>query len=213
MWKKIDLTGLRNGRLTVLREGPRDKYNHTRWHCRCDCGKEMLAWGHRLRKPGDLSCGCWIKEKTSKRAGRHYMRYTPEWAAWRSMKDRCGNPRSRNYKNYGARGIEVCQEWHDSFEAFFACVGARPSAEHSLGRINNDGPYAPGNVRWEIDEQQKNNMRGNRTVVYRGKSMTATQAIRAAGSKVSRTTLGKRLSAGWDIEKAVETPPDKRNRA
>lgn len=212
MWKKIDLTGLRNGRLTVLREGPRDKFNHTRWYCRCDCGKEMLAWGHRLRTPGDLSCGCWIKEKTSVRAGKHYMRNTPEYQAWRSMKDRCTNPKGRNYKNYGARGIKVCQEWLDSFEAFFAHVGYRPSSGHSLGRIDNDGHYEPENVRWEVDEQQKNNMRGNRIVVYRGQSMTAAQAIRAAGSIVKRDTFGKRLAAGWSVEQAAEIPPDVRNR-
>lgn len=205
--KTNDLTGRVVGRLTVLSEGEKDKYGHKRWLCRCDCGKEMLAWGHRIRAGGELSCGCWTREKTSLRAGKHYKRNSPEYAAWHSMKDRCHNPTSRNRVNYGARGISVCREWSDSFEAFFASVGSRPSPDYSLGRIDNDGNYEPGNVRWEIRTDQANNTRGNRFVEYRGQRMTVTQAIRAAGSVVAQDTVNHRFKRGWTVEAAVETPP------
>jgi hypothetical protein len=92
------------------------------------------------------------------------MSGTPEHIAWKQMRGRCNNPRNRCFKHYGGRGIKVCDEWN-SFEAFFAYVGKRPSDKHSLDRINVNQGYEPGNVRWATSEQQQNNRRNNSRIV------------------------------------------------
>ena len=84
---------------------------------------------------------------------------TAEYRAWCAMKNRCNNPRNGNFKYYGARGIGVSPEWQGDFIAFFKHVGSRTTAKHSLGRIDNERGYEPGNVRWETRTQQNNNKR------------------------------------------------------
>lgn len=117
------------------------------------------------------------------------------------------------YADYGGRGIRVCKEWAESFDAFFSALGRRPSARHSLGRINNDGHYEPGNVAWELPEAQQNNRRASRFVQYYGRTMTVAQAIRAAGSIVAQDTVNYRLKQGWSVERAVHEVPKHRLRA
>ena len=82
---------------------------------------------------------------------------TPEYAAWRGIKCRCLNPKTRGYHRYGGRGITICAEWVDDYAAFFAHVGPRPSPKHSIDRIENNGNYEPGNVRWATAKEQMNN--------------------------------------------------------
>ena len=103
----------------------------------------------------------------------HNKSSTPEYTAWCSMKTRCYNPNYQYYEHYGARGIEVADEWINDFRAFYNHVGPRPSAKHSLDRIDNNGNYEPGNVRWATDSQQKlnrgkqkNNTTGTRNVYH-----------------------------------------------
>ena len=103
---------------------------------------------------------------------RHGMCLTPEYHAWRSMISRCENPKHPEYKNYGERGISVCEEWRASFERFFSYVGSRPSTAHSLDRFpNNDGNYEPGNVRWALSSEQNRNRRDNHWIEFRGRRM------------------------------------------
>lgn len=90
---------------------------------------------------------------------RHGMTGTPEYNAWLKMRKRCGNPKDKAYRNYGARGIHVCPEWQRSFEAFFAHVGPKPSPDLSIDRIDNDRGYEPGNVRWADTSTQNRNRR------------------------------------------------------
>jgi Sigma-70, region 4 len=89
----------------------------------------------------------------------HALRYSNEYRAWEAMIDRCYNERSCNFKHYGARGIVVCQRWRNSFDAFFADMGQRPSGGHSIDRINNDGNYEPKNCRWATKSEQRRNQR------------------------------------------------------
>lgn len=131
---------------------------------------------------------------------------TPTYISWRAMLNRCRNPNADQYPRYGGRGITVCDRWASDFSAFLSDMGARPSPDLTIERVNNDGNYEPGNCRWATAQEQENNKSTNRIVMYRGQSMTAAQAWRAAGQVISRSTMKSRLCLGWPIEKAVETP-------
>ena len=163
MPKLIDLTGRRFGRLTVLKRGSNANGGRPRWACLCDCGAETLPSGSNLHGGGTRSCGCLGREHAAVavkiRSLKHGMSLSPEHNAWAHMKQRCFNKNTQKYKLWGGRGITVCPQWLDSFEAFYADTGPRPSPKHSLDRINNDGNYEPGNVRWATHKEQNNNRR------------------------------------------------------
>ena len=136
----------------------------------------------------------------------HGQSNTPTYRSWRGMLNRCRNPNSTQFGRYGSRGISVCDRWLTDFAAFVEDVGERPSSLHSIERINNDGNYEPGNCRWATMVEQENNKSSNVIVTYRGERMTVSQAWRRAGLIISKGTLTSRLSLGWPIERAVETP-------
>ncbi|RYY72523.1 MAG: hypothetical protein EOP03_00370 [Proteobacteria bacterium] len=104
---------------------------------------------------------------------------------WGLMINRCHCPTSNNFENYGARGISVCAAWRSSFEAFRDHMPPRPSRKHSLGRIDNDGDYKPGNVEWQTHTQQMNNKRNNHLVRLNGETMTLAQSARLLGISFS----------------------------
>ena len=147
MSKETALLGKRFGRLEVIAYDSISKNGHTKWMCRCDCGKEMVKFGTNLRKAHTQSCGCLQKEQTSKAKKTHCMRHTKTYKTWCSMKERCLNSDSKTYKGYGSEGITICQPWIDSFEQFLADMGERPEGT-SLDRIDPSGNYEPSNCRW-----------------------------------------------------------------
>ena len=161
--------GQRFGRLTVLEEtAPRS--GNRRVICACDCGTETNTMLQSLIKGETTSCGCYHREllaersKSAEQRARittHGLTRHPLYGTWRSMIDRCENPKHQAFKNYGARGIKVCPEWHDvtAFVAWVeANIGPRP-AGMTLDRADNDGPYAPGKVRWATFSEQRRNRR------------------------------------------------------
>lgn len=160
----IDYTGRRYGRLTVLRNGEKRNRRLFTVHCRCDCGAEFEGQIHCLRTGMTRSCGCLRREtaahnaKTGKRLGHHLSR-TPEHHAWLAMRARCENPNLPAFAYYGGRGIRVCDRWNNSFEAFLADMGKRPSPTHSLDRIDTNGNYEPSNCRWATKTEQARNTR------------------------------------------------------
>jgi hypothetical protein len=134
-------------------------------------------------------------------------RKTPEYQTWQGMKARCLNPNGRSYRLYGGRGIKVCREWLDSFEAFFTAMGPRPSPDHSLDRIDNDGDYRPSNCRWATGKEQQNNMRRNRWIEFGGKKRTLKQCSEETG--IHHRTIQGRLNRGWPLARALGQIADK----
>ncbi len=167
-----DRVGKRYGRLTALECIGYDKRQNAVWRCSCDCGNMTKVCGSDLERPqgrGSKSCGCLCKEINSRLHRIHGMEGTKEYRAWRSMKTRCFLPNHPAYKNYGARGITVCDRWMHSFANFFVDMGLAPESGRSLDRINNDGNYEPGNCRWATRSQQRRNRRVNQEPVAFGK--------------------------------------------
>lgn len=131
-----------------------------------------------------------------------------EYRAWAEMLKRCRNKRLKVFPHYGGRGIAVCDRWL-SFDNFLADVGVKPSPEHELDRIDNNGNYEPGNVRWTSRTTNVNNRRNTRFVIYHGDRLPLTEAVRAAGSVIHYESAAIRIfRCGWPVELAVETPPD-----
>lgn len=120
------------------------------------------------------------------------------------MKQRCANPKNYAYSRYGGRGIIVCERWRSSFESFFSDLGPRPSAAHSLDRIDNNGNYEPGNVRWATREEQGNNKRNNRLFELNGETKSLKQWSREFG--VGYKNLHKRISKGIPLLLALVEP-------
>jgi hypothetical protein len=129
---------------------------------------------------------------------------TPEYRAWMSLIGRCCNPSHQQYPNYGGRGITVCTRWRESYGGFLADVGRRPSAQHSIERIDNDRGYEPGNVRWATAAEQQHNKRNNHHVTIDGERRTLAEW--AIVSPVSRRGILLRLRNGWTPERAVFEP-------
>jgi hypothetical protein len=157
------------------------------------------------------SCGC-LKRDVSRatcRSRTHHghavgSRVSPEYAIWAAIKGRCLNPRLPGYKWYGARGITVCDRWRDSFESFYADMGAKPSPRHSIDRIDSNGPYEPGNCRWATRREQMNNTSSNHRLTYRGRTQTITEWAREVGLRPC--TLHTRIARGWPVGPAIELP-------
>jgi hypothetical protein len=121
--------------------------------CRCVCGNEREVFIGALRAGASSSCGCQTRKRT------HGMSYIPEYKLWTAMISRCHYPKHKHFKNYGGRGIRVCDAWRESFETFLADVGRRPEPGMTLDRRDNDGHYEPGNVRWATRSEQMLNTR------------------------------------------------------
>jgi hypothetical protein len=149
--------GDRYGRLTVLEYISGTKTIPSRLLCRCDCGKEISANASKVYSGHTSSCGC-LKQETWLGARRTHGRsndYLHD--IWQSIKNRCTNKNDQSYLRYGAKGVYICDEWRKSFVAFAEGVGERPSAEHSLDRVNPWRGYEPGNTRWSTSVEQRAN--------------------------------------------------------
>lgn len=205
--KQIDLTGQRFGMLTVL-ESAGKANKQSIWKCKCDCGQLSIKRVGNLRHGRTNSCGCLRKTTTAKLKVKHGMYGTPTYSSWSSMLTRCNNPRNHKYPDYGGRGIVVCKEWYD-FPAFFSDMGTRPEGT-TLGRIDNNGNYEPGNCEWQSDSVQARNKRNTALFEFRG--LTAPLQAHCESVGMNYATVKSRIYLyGWPVEKALTTPSRTRN--
>jgi hypothetical protein len=193
----IDRTGHRVGRLAVLSRADDqvtagDK-RYVRWLCRCDCGAEVKVMSGHLNEANTTSCGCALRDILIDRNAKHGGTGTPEHEVWRGIKERCSDQKSAAFKDYGGRGITLCERWQD-FQLFLADMGPRPSADHSIDREDVNGHYEPGNCRWATPTEQSRNRRNNIVVKINGQSMPLSQAVETlGGDKLAYKNVHKRM--------------------
>lgn len=157
---RLDLVGQRFGRLQALCFVEMSEHGKSMWRCLCICGNETTVIGSKLATGYTRSCGCLRADTMSETMTTHGHRAVPEYDSWSHMIQRCTNSNNKDFDCYGGRGIQVCQQWLESFAAFYLDMGQRPSAGHSLDRYpNNDGNYEPTNCRWATRQQQAQNRR------------------------------------------------------
>ena len=215
---KLDLVGKRFGRLTVIEDdGRRTPKGQVIWHCVCDCGNHTYVQTSYLTTGDTRSCGCLFKETCRlPNTIRHgdaspNGEHTRIYESWHQMKKRCNNPKDHNYKNYGGRGISVCEGW-DRYENFRDwALGNGYNDELTLDRIDVDGNYEPSNCRWADAITQGNNRRTNRYVEYQGETHTISEWSRVIG--ISHDVIAGRLNRGWSIEDALTKPTRSRKQS
>jgi hypothetical protein len=213
--KFINIAGNKYGKLTAISYQGNDKHGKAVWLCRCECGNEKFFVGCDLRSNKIASCGCLQKELASeycrKNKSKHKMCDTRIYSIWVHLKERCISKKSDNFKNYGGRGITICDKWLD-FEGFYEDMG-RSYEEHikifgenntSIDRIDNNKSYMKDNCKWSTLIEQSNNKRNNKHILYNGETMTLAEASRKF--KINYDALLKRLKKGWSAEKALLTP-------
>lgn len=204
----LDLTGHSYGSLSVIgyaspvvsKSGNEVRY----WWCKCKCGLMKRIDVSSLRSGKYKSCGCLRADACSMANLVHGMSRCPEHRSWTSMMQRCHDKKFKNYHRYGGRGISVFSGWkgRNGFLSFFAYMGKRPKGT-TLGRINNDGNYEPGNCRWETPFEQAGNTSANRFVALDGVTLIMKEWSRRLNIPLS--TIYSRLSRGWSVTRSLST--------
>lgn len=163
--------------------------------CVCICGNTLTVKFWKLTGAGGYkpldNCGCLQKNRSN----------NDVYSVWCGMKRRCYQSNSDAYKNYGGRGIKICDRWLNSFPTFLKDMGVRPDKTYSIDRIDNNGHYEPGNCRWATATEQANNTRKNHFITFNYETNTLTQWARILDMHPS--VLRSRLKRGWSIEKTL----------
>lgn len=198
-----DLTGMAFGKLKVIGRGdPPTMAGSTMWQCVCECGVEKTYRSWDLRYGKVLSCGCHKAEAIGGRRRVHGDSNSKLYNVWSAMRRRCLSPSCKDYQDYGARGITICEEWDDyiAFKKWALDNGYKAGV--SIDRINNDLGYRPDNCRFVGLRTQANNKRNNSLITACGKTMTLAQWSRHTG--INRTTISARINIyGWSLDEAV----------
>lgn len=189
-----DISGQQFGGLTVKSYHHSSKQN-TYWLCICECGNSKVMAKSNLVQ-GATNCGCLTAELLSIGHSIHGMHRTREYSSWSAAKQRCFNPGTFGFEDYGGRGITMCQEWCDDFMAFLRHVGPRPEGT-SLDRIDGTKGYEPGNVRWASPMLQMRNTKRTIKITHNGETLTLTEWAERTG--IPRTTLWDRNNKGLPL--------------
>lgn len=176
MSKFINLMGQQFGRLTIIQCDKRSKSGNYKWLCKCSCGKDTIVSNNNLKNGHTKSCGCLNADLLRTRATKHGHckkgKVSRTYYCWHSMIKRCTKPNNKAYKNYGGRGIKVCNKWM-KFENFLKNMGECPKGM-SLDRINNNGNYCKSNCRWTTYNKQNRNKRNNINITFKNKTQCLT---------------------------------------
>ena len=204
--KSKDIIGKRFGKWVAGKQEIVDSRSF--YLCKCDCGTERLVEGKKLTTvvPGQRSrsCGCDTGRLIAEARTTHGMTNTSEYNIWRTIKQRTRNPEDNDFPEYGAKGINMCDEWFDSFETFFADMGPKPVEGYSVDRRNGFLGYSKENCYWATPTEQARNRASNRVIFVYGRHMTVIEASEI--SKIPYSTILYRLDAGWTPERAVTEP-------
>lgn len=196
--------GAKFGRLTVMSQPFRHSIASTSvWcvRCRCDCGNEKDVYCRYLLTGNTKSCGCLHREKFRPPI-IHGMAHTTEAHIYQSMMQRCYNPKNQAYKDYGGRGVTICDRWRAGFKFFLEDMGRRP-AGLTIDRKDNSLGYSKGNCRWATYTEQNNNRRSSRMVEFNGRIQTAAEWSRELG--ISQSSIGKKLRRGLSLEQIISS--------
>lgn len=187
------------GRLTVVANATARKGGRRQVICDCDCGESITCDPRSLKQGHTQSCGCFHRDQVSAAAharATHGDAGSKEYVSWIHMKGRCLNPKNLKYKDYGGRGIRVCDAWSSSYETFLSDMGRAPTNSHTVERSDVNGHYEPSNCRWATPLEQARNKRHHRFVQYLGKTIPLSEACELSGVPY-RSALW-RLNSGKD---------------
>ena len=197
-----DLTGMKFGRLFVVKRVENSKNGRAMFLCKCDCGNEKSVVGKSLINCNTSSCGCLQKNATKKSNTKHGKRHSRLYSIWYTMRMRCEYKKHKEYHNYGARGITVCEEWLHDFQAFYDWSMANGYKDDlTLDRKNGNGNYCPENCRWVTQKEQQNNRRNNHFITYNGVTKTMSEWGEEIG--LLPGTIYARLKRGWSVERTL----------
>lgn len=204
MGKFRDLTGMRFGKLLVLKENGR-KNSRVMWLCKCDCGTVKSIPSGNLTNGNSKSCGCGQRHYgTDNNSFKHGGAKTNLYNVWKTMRQRCMNPNCHDYNWYGGKGVDICPEWNDynNFREWAISSGYKNGL--TLDRIDGLKNYEPDNCRWITIQEQQQNKRNVRRFEYKGETHTLTELANIYN--VPKPLLRNRIDLGWDIAEAIETP-------
>jgi hypothetical protein len=202
MQRLIDEVGNTYGRLTVVARVRRDGRREADWRCQCACGNTAYVSGSNLRTGYVVSCGCYMRSIRGRANRSHGMSHTAAYRNWATMLQRCTNPKTMQYADYGGRGITVCETWR-KFAAFHADMGT-PVAGRSLERRDNNKGYSKDNCYWATRAEQSRNKRNNVLLTAKGETLTLSEWARRLGT--CRATVRERLDRGWSVEDTCTRP-------
>jgi len=220
--RMLDLKDKKFNRLTGIEPTNKRKDNKIVWRFKCDCGNEFETVGREVKNGHTKSCGCLNIERITEMGKANKIHghssngiISPTYMVWDSMKQRCENPLHKSYKNYGGRGITVCDRWIEpngqGFMNFLEDMGEKPKNKQ-LDRIDNNkliNSYSPENCRWTTSKANNRNRRSNHLMPYKGKEICIAEASEITG--IHKATIRRRLAAGWTPEETLTIPPDTRH--
>ena len=212
MTKFIDLTGQKFGKLTVIKRAENNNRGQTQWLCQCECGNKKIILGNNLKNGTTKSCGCIQKEHRLKGFNKtHGNTNTRLYRAWVHIKSRCYNIKVKDYKNYGGRGIIMCDEWLNDFMSFYNWAMANGYQDNlTIDRIDVNGNYEPNNCRWVDMKTQQNNRTNNNIICINGERKTLSNWLEYFNLR--KDTYYRRIKAGWDTQKALITKTRKKQK-